>query len=322
FKEDFNFTAGDSLRGKNGWDIYSGGAPMLVSNFTLAFTGYAGSQIGKSLGITGGGELQTPYRVFNHLGTGSLYYSFLVMFTGSNAEGGYFTGLTGGTGGSFRGLVYAKIASGTVSFGAQATLNGTVVYDTAKYSTNKIYLVVLKYRYVDGANNDEVSLYVNENTLPLQEPSKPNVGPLLTPNDLVQIGAVTVMSGALTAGTALKGATIILDGLRVSSTWVNGVTAVKNAPGNSVPNSFALHQNYPNPFNPSTTIAYQISENGPATLKVFDLLGNDVLTLADGHHTAGNYSVRLNASHLASGCYFYTLSAGGRSMTKKLLLMK
>jgi hypothetical protein len=322
FKEDFNFNAGDSLRGKNGWDIYTGGAPMLVSNSTLSFTGYAGSQIGKSLGITGGGELQTPYRAFNHLGTGSLYYSFLVMLSGSNAEGGYFTGLTDGTGGSFRGLVYAKIVSGTVSFGAQATLNGTVVYDTVKYSANKIYLVVLKYRYVDGANNDEVSLYVHENTLPAQEPSKPNVGPLLTPNELVPIGAVTVMSGALTAGTALKGATIVLDGLRVSSTWANGVTAVKNTASESVPNGFELLQNYPNPFNPVTTIAYRVAESGPASIKVRDLLGKEVATLVDGHHAAGNYSVRLNGSHLSSGCYFYTLTSGGKIMTKKLLLMK
>jgi len=103
---------------------------------------------------------------------------------------------------------------------------------------------------------------------------------------------------------------------------------VKNAKALSVPSSPAvpltteLQQNYPNPFNPSTMIGYQLSAGGHTTLRVFDVLGKAVMTLVDEQQNAGTYTVRLNGSHLSSGCYFYTLTSGGRTMTKKLLLMK
>ena len=103
---------------------------------------------------------------------------------------------------------------------------------------------------------------------------------------------------------------------------------VKNAKALSVPSSPAvpltteLQQNYPNPFNPSTMIGYQLSAAGHTTLRVFDVLGKAVMTLVDEQQNAGTYTVRLNGSHLSSGCYFYSLTSGGRTMTKKLLLMK
>jgi hypothetical protein len=128
-----------------------------------------------------------------------------------------------------------------------------------------------------------------------------------------------------TRDTSGAGGTIQARGITdLNTTFV----VVKNAKALSVssagvsPGEFSLAQNYPNPFNPVTTIAYRIAENGPAVLTVCDLLGKKVMTLADGHHAAGNYSVRLNGSQLSSGCYFYTLISGGKMMTKKLLLMK
>ncbi len=86
--------------------------------------------------------------------------------------------------------------------------------------------------------------------------------------------------------------------------------------------TFDLAQNYPNPFNPSTLIKYSVPENGTVTLKVFDVLGNEITTLAAGYHTAGVYNVNFDATGLTSGVYFYTLNAGTKSLTKKLLLTK
>ena len=91
--------------------------------------------------------------------------------------------------------------------------------------------------------------------------------------------------------------------------------------GNEIKN-YALDQNYPNPFNPTTTIHYEIPNNGIVTLKVYDILGNVVMTLVDGYKPQGKYSVNFNAGGLASGVYFYRLKAGDFIATRKLLLIK
>jgi len=85
---------------------------------------------------------------------------------------------------------------------------------------------------------------------------------------------------------------------------------------------FNLEQNYPNPFNPGTSINYSIRERGLVTLKVYDILGKEVVTLINENQEAGNYSVQFNASHLPSGIYFYRLKSGSFSSTKKLILLK
>lgn len=85
---------------------------------------------------------------------------------------------------------------------------------------------------------------------------------------------------------------------------------------------FKLGQNYPNPFNPSTTINYTIEEDGRVTLKVFDILGNEIVTLINENKPLGNYQIEFNASEIPSGIYFYSLIAGNHISTKKLILLK
>lgn len=91
---------------------------------------------------------------------------------------------------------------------------------------------------------------------------------------------------------------------------------------NLVPKSLELAQNFPNPFNPSTIIRWQSPVSGWQVLKVFDILGNEVVTLMDEYRLAGSYEVEYDASSLASGIYFYRIEAGGFVQTKKMVLMK
>ncbi len=88
------------------------------------------------------------------------------------------------------------------------------------------------------------------------------------------------------------------------------------------PKDFYLFQNYPNPFNPSTTIKYSIPSSEFVTLKVFDLIGNEVATLVNEDKPAGNYEAKFNAVELSSGIYFYTLKAGNFIETRKMILLK
>ncbi len=90
----------------------------------------------------------------------------------------------------------------------------------------------------------------------------------------------------------------------------------------SLPTKFELWQNYPNPFNPTTTIQYVIPKAEHVTLKVYDELGKEVTTLVNENKEAGQYRVSFNGSNLASGIYYYRITAGEFTEVKKLMLLK
>lgn len=85
---------------------------------------------------------------------------------------------------------------------------------------------------------------------------------------------------------------------------------------------YQLFQNFPNPFNPVTSISYQLPSSGNVTLKIYDVLGNEIKALIDEYKPAGRYTINFNASALASGIYFYRLKVNNYSFTKKLILIK
>jgi Secretion system C-terminal sorting domain len=89
-----------------------------------------------------------------------------------------------------------------------------------------------------------------------------------------------------------------------------------------IPGRFFLSQNYPNPFNPSTKISYSIPEISFVTLKVYDILGNEIATLVSGEKPAGNYEVEFKAENNTSGIYFYSLTSGAFTETKKMILLR
>jgi hypothetical protein len=90
----------------------------------------------------------------------------------------------------------------------------------------------------------------------------------------------------------------------------------------AIPSEFNLAQNYPNPFNPSTKISWQSPIGSWQTLKVYNVLGNEVATLVDEYKSAGNYEVEFDASQLTSGIYFYKIQAGSFVETKKMVLLR
>jgi hypothetical protein len=100
-----------------------------------------------------------------------------------------------------------------------------------------------------------------------------------------------------------------------------GWTAIDDEPV-MIPSGYCLHQNYPNPFNPSTTINYEIPEAGRIALDVFDMTGRLVKTLYKGYRSAGVYQEVFSADQLTSGVYFYKLTAGSWTDTKKMLIIK
>lgn len=92
--------------------------------------------------------------------------------------------------------------------------------------------------------------------------------------------------------------------------------------GQEAPDRFELEQNVPNPFNPKTEIRWTMDVGRRARLSVYDLLGREVIVLADGVYAQGRHSVRFDASNLASGVYIYRLESGGQVETRKMVLIK
>ena len=94
----------------------------------------------------------------------------------------------------------------------------------------------------------------------------------------------------------------------------------------NLPEDFVLYQNFPNPFNPSTKISWQSPVSSWQTLKIYDLLGNEVATLIDEYKLAGRYEIEFrpesSIKNLSSGVYFYQLKTGSYIETKKMILMK
>ncbi len=131
-----------------------------------------------------------------------------------------------------------------------------------------------------------------------------------------------------------NGSTVITSGKRVHArTFGNGGevynifidtndTPLGISGNNTTPTSFMLHQNYPNPFNPVTQINYDIPTEANIKITIYDALGREVKELVNKFQKSGKYSVIFNAAELTSGVYFYRLTAGEFSDTKKLVLVK
>ena len=118
--------------------------------------------------------------------------------------------------------------------------------------------------------------------------------------------------------------TVTLTGLDGFSMWTLGSSSLPLPVEDEIeiPTEFALYQNYPNPFNPSTKIRYQLPQESKVIIKLYDILGAEVITLLNEKKEAGVYEVDFNAANLPSGTYIYRIVADGFIETKKMVLLK
>lgn len=121
-------------------------------------------------------------------------------------------------------------------------------------------------------------------------------------------------------GTTQQSNTQILSGFFADTLFRSITVDVRNQ--EQLPTFYSLWQNYPNPFNPSTTIHFELPKESHVTLKVYNMLGQEVLTVIDGQKIAGAYNLKIDGKYLASGVFFYRLVAGDFVAVKKFTFIK
>ena len=220
-EENFLYTSGTALT-SNGWTAHasSGTNQPTVSSTGLSYGGYASSDLGLAASIGTSGE--DVHTTFTQQSSGSVYVSFIANFIG--AQGGdYFFHLSQFSISSHLGRVWVKKdGSNNLAFGLSKSTD-TVSYTGFDYAMNTTYLLVLKYSFVTGSSNDAVCLFVLNSGVPASEPSSPTIGPLSPEaNDPSNIGSV-----ALRQGTSTLAPTVVIDGIRVATTWSNAPLPVQ-----------------------------------------------------------------------------------------------
>ncbi|MBI4810385.1 MAG: T9SS type A sorting domain-containing protein [Ignavibacteriales bacterium] len=134
-------------------------------------------------------------------------------------------------------------------------------------------------------------------------------------------GATKMLGFALVGGESVLELQTTAEAASSKWTYIKKLVNVDDK-NTSIPTVFTLKQNYPNPFNPMTTIDYDLPKVSTVLLRIFDVLGREITTLVNKEQVAGKYSVPFDASHLASGLYFYRLDTGEFSDVKKLMLVR
>ena len=216
FQENFNYTAGDLLTSHGQYKYSTDSLPTLnIVSPGLSFPGYKSSGIGNAVKIDTTGEDVENY--FSTQSSGAVYTSFVVKVEKAETTGDYFFGHIG-YGNIFNSRVYIQDSVGDFKFGL-SKFKETPTY-TGIYNYDSTYIVVVKYEFFTGDTNDEVSLFVFDQSsypLPVNEPITPNIGPL-APGDS---DAVYFNNIVLRQGNDADAPRLILDGIRIGPSWAD-----------------------------------------------------------------------------------------------------
>lgn len=236
--ENFDYNAGDSL-GAHGWTANTGGATnrLLVTAPGLTYAGYPLSGIGNAttLAQTGQDAFKNFAVVSDSLDITAVYATCMVRVTNAQRPGDYFFTLLPSYSTTFySGRVYARLNSGVLEFGLTkaSPLDTSFMQWATGYSLNTTYVLVLKYRFIPGTSNNEVSLFILTSGIPASEPPIPTLGPsTFSSIDVESIGRV-----AIRQGTSGRAPDIIVDGIRVSRSWFKTVNIIVGVEGIFEPN--------------------------------------------------------------------------------------
>ena len=323
FIENFEYSVLPDISGTGGW--FRSGLnttnDVQVTSPGLTFPGYPGSGVGNSAYLSNVTTGDVVLKDFATVASGAVYYSCLIsvgeITDSASADYNIALDAPGATTGIGAKLLVKRLTSDAFQFGV-SKLSG-IKYSNTTFNTNTTYAAVVKYVFMDGANNDSCMIYIFDSAIPPSEPATPEAF-ITAGTDADAFGQVALMNAYF--GDGLCSTPVKIDGIRVGLDWGSSVlTDIKTVSG-STPDGYRLGQNYPNPFNPTTSIRFNITKPGAVKLKVYDILGNEVASLVDSKLSSGAYSVDFDGAGLSSGVYFYRLETESFSDVKKMTLIK
>jgi hypothetical protein len=319
--DNFDYTAGQALT-ENGWTAHSAGTtnPILVSNGGLTWSGYIGSAVGNAALVTNTGQ-DVNKRFGADISSGTVYASFLMNVTAKTSLGfffhlGYYSNTTTpvltALSTSFRARTYVNQGTNPdTQFKLGLAFNATTTQgETGDLNIGETYLVVVKYAFIDGENNDEVSLYVfPQGATITSEPATPDLGPFTntTTTATPTPDAPVLQNVAFRQYDAIQNVT--MDGIYVRTEWnlVDAGTALST-------DDFALSQIslYPNPVNNGILNIISPS-NELKEISVFDVSGRLVLKTKTENNS-------IDVSQLKSGLYLLNISSNGSKKISKIII--
>ncbi len=325
FIDDFNYPERDSLEGIGGW--YQSGLNsaynVKVATPGLTYSGYPGSGIGNTVLITNNPNGDIVLHGFTTQTSGNLYMAFMVRVDSlsQTATQGYNIGFdqAGGSTNLNTRFYIQKVSSTTYKMGVNK--NASTTYTSANYNTNTTYLVVLKYSFIAGVNNDTSKMFVFSSGVPSAEPVTPDAF-ATTGADLTDQGEVFLSNLYAQGAPSLINSPVRIDGIRIGTTWAGAVLTNIIQTSTSIPNGFYLGQNYPNPFNPNTNIYFSIPVSSNVKITVRDITGKEISSLVNEYLNAGTYKFDFAGENISSGTYFYMMQAGEFTNVKKMVLVK
>ena len=303
--EDFNYTVGDALT-LHGWAIHSGTSnPVVVTSPGLSFTGYVGSGIGLSTGLNNTGDDEN--KSFGaQTAAGSIYASFLVNIPTNTATSSYFFHfLDPNAVTNHRARVFITPQSGQIAVGFSFNASAAQATSPTLLNFGETYLFVVKYTIVDGATNDNVSLYVFKSSDDFSiEPTSPTLGPLSTVD---ATGDIVPTCVALRQWDANQRITV--DGIRVKTFWQLDKDFVTNI--NSISANKPI-EFYPNPVT-GGYINLVGFDNKSKEVEVTDIVGKKVLSMQ-------TLSKRVDVSSLNAGIYILKIAADNMTQSSKFVI--
>lgn len=296
FSEDFPYGVGVPITTTGNWFAASaGGTNPIATTPGLTYPSYIGSGIGDAVRFTTSGEDDSS-SIVSRPTSGTVYASFMVNLSIAQATGDYFFAMST-TGNAFDGRVYARSSGAGFQFGITKANEALVNYTSGVYNFFETYLVVVKYQFNGGANDDQVSLFVFDTLSPppMVEPA-PTVGPITAASaDAINLSRVIIRQGSATGAPAG-----VLDGIYLDVSWNNTVLPVEltsfvsSVNGNSVTLNWTTGSETNN-----SGFDIERSATGSEWAKVGNVSGNGTTT------SSQSYSFTDRA--LASGSYSYRL---------------